>query len=267
MSFIGLLGFLFTRFGLISQANNQAAKTFWEDTLNQNIPERAILISNDRNEIMPLWYYQFVEQRRPDLQGLFPLITPDPTHANIGLVLEQALATDRPVYLIKPMDGLNLKANLIPHGKLYKATPHRDDPNWRLDRPLPEIVVENQSESIVLVGYSVYPTSAMPGQEITVTLYWQVTQPLSINYTSYLHLINDQGQGVTQSDHRPGGDFYPSSYWKPGEMLHDRHTLHLPDELTDGIYKLRAGLYYQPEPGQFIGMGPGEIIGDLPISR
>ena len=33
-----------------------------------------MLISNDRDEMMPLWYMQQVEGRRPDLAGVFPLL-------------------------------------------------------------------------------------------------------------------------------------------------------------------------------------------------
>ena len=99
------------------QQNNFLARNGWQAILDEPIPEAAILLSNDRNEVMPMWYYQYVEQRRPDLLGLFPLVVTDPAYANIGRVLDQALASGRPVYLIKPMDGLGLKADLLPEGK------------------------------------------------------------------------------------------------------------------------------------------------------
>jgi hypothetical protein len=242
------------------------------EILAEPLPQGAVLLSNDRNEMMPMWYLQYVEGHRPDLMGLFPVIVPDPAYRNIGRVLDQALASGRPVYLIKPMAGLDLKADLVPQGSLIRAFPFDDlAPSTRLDRVLPELVIsqpKNQTvtETIKLLGYDLGPAHMAAGGQITVTLYWQPVQSLAIDYTSYVHLLNKDGQGVTQSDHRPGGDFYPSSYWQPGELLQDRHILNLPADLPADSYQLRVGLYYQPEPGVIQGMGAGEIIGPLDVS-
>jgi hypothetical protein len=84
--------------------------------MSESIPTGAVLVSNDRNEIMPMWYYQYVEGRRLDLLGLFPLIVPGPAYADVGRVLDQALASGRPVYLIKPMAGLKSKLASSPPG-------------------------------------------------------------------------------------------------------------------------------------------------------
>ncbi|MCB0241037.1 MAG: hypothetical protein KDH08_20925, partial [Anaerolineae bacterium] len=46
------------------------------------------------------------------LAGVFPQLLPDPDWSNIGRVLDSALATGRPVYLIKPMPGLEILARL-----------------------------------------------------------------------------------------------------------------------------------------------------------
>ena len=73
-----------------------------------------MLISNDRDEMMPLWYMQQVEGRRPDLAGVFPLLLTGDGWATIGQVVDRALATGRPVSLIKPMPGLEIKAQLGP---------------------------------------------------------------------------------------------------------------------------------------------------------
>ncbi len=254
----------------LSQADNVAARDRWLEILAEPLPTGAVLISNDRNEIMPLWYYQYVEQRRPDLLGLFPLIVTDPAYRTVGRVLDQALASGRPVYVIKSMPGLSLKADLEPAGSLYRATAIDSPPTTRLDIDLPPVTVttdrgESLTETIRLRGYDVTPTSIRAGQPLTVTLRWHVTHPLTTDYTSYVHLIDAQGQGLTQSDQRPGGDIYPSSAWAVGEQVRDRHTLTLPEDLEPGRYQLRVGLYYQPEPGVFAGMGPGEIIGHLTV--
>ncbi len=254
-----------------NQSNNLIAKARWLEILAQTIPPGAILLSNDRNEIMPMWYYQYVEKRRPDLIGLFPLIVTDPAYANVGRVLEQALASKRPVYLIKPMAGLNVKADLMAEGTLFRASAFAPEPTHETNLSLPEVMIQTtagvtKTETIKLLGYDISPTRAAPGDELKITLYWQPVQPLSVDYTSFVHLVGERGQGLTQSDHQPGGDYYGSSYWQIGEILRDQHTLTIPLEAAAGSYLLRVGMYYQPEPGVIVGMGSGQTIGPLAIT-
>ncbi|MCB0192600.1 MAG: hypothetical protein KDJ65_11710, partial [Anaerolineae bacterium] len=235
----------------------------WLEILAEPLPERAVLLSNDRNEIMPMWYYQYVENRRPDLLGLFPLITPDPAYAHISGVLDQALLSGRPVYFIKPMAGLSLKANLVPEGTLYRATSLPAAPTYEHRQQLSS---QSDSEAITLLGYDLSPDTAQPGEQIEISLYWQVDQHLAIDYTSYVHLINPDGTGLTQSDHQPGGDFYPSSAWVVGETLRDSHQLSLPPNIPAGEYVLRVGMYYQPEPGVIQALGDGLEMGTVVVT-
>jgi hypothetical protein len=254
-------------YGEINQANNVAAREHWQTILAEPIPEGAILLSNDRNEIMPMWYYQYVEGRRPDLLGLFPLIVADPAYTNVGRVLDQALVSGRPVYLIKSMAGLEIKADLWPEGNLVRAEPNQTPATHLLNVSLPAITLpdNNITETIRLAGYDLATATVTAGNPITITLHWQAIQPLDRDYTSYAHLVNSAGQGLTQSDQRPGGDFYPSRYWQPGEIVRDRHVFIVPATAPPGQYGLRVGLYYQPEPGVIEGMGQGLDIGSLTI--
>jgi hypothetical protein len=260
------LALLATRYPELDQSRNTTARERWHAILAEPIPADAILLSNDRNEIMPLWYYQYVEGRRPDLLGLFPLIVPEPAYANVGRVLDQALASGRPVYLIKPMAGLEIKADLSPAGSLFRARLNQAPPAHWLNLKLPEITLSaspSATEAITLLGYDLAPAKIHPGDPITVTLYWQTAQPLSLDYTSYVHLVKNNGQGLTQSDHRPGGDFYPSHYWQIGEIVRDQHVLVVPPTTPSGEYRLQVGMYDQPEPGVLKSMGAGVEIGTL----
>jgi hypothetical protein len=100
---------------------------------------------------------------------------------------------------------------------------------------------------------------------VTVTLYWRTTQDLVTDYTSFVHLISADERRVAQSDHRPGGKFYPSSLWQTGEVLRDEHRLPIPVDAPAGAYRLWVGMYYQPTPGLIKGMGDGLEIGTLAI--
>lgn len=45
------------------------------DAILADPPDNAILISNDRNEIVPLYYLQAVEGKAQGVTGIFPLLT------------------------------------------------------------------------------------------------------------------------------------------------------------------------------------------------
>ena len=57
----------------VQAATDDSARTAWEALLKSDLPQDAVLISNDRDEMVPLWYLTYVEGLRSDLTGLFPL--------------------------------------------------------------------------------------------------------------------------------------------------------------------------------------------------
>jgi hypothetical protein len=243
---------LVTHFPAVDQSANTEARDVWQGILAQPIPQAAVLLTNDRNEMMPLWYYQYVEGRRPDLLGLFPFIVTDPTYANIGGLIDQALLSQRPVYLIKPMPGLEVKAQLEPFElslkpKLVAEMPplvHVSGP--ALERPPSHPRQVTLGGVMRLVGYDQSPASARPGETLTITLYWQPQSEIEFNYSSYVHLVDEGGRGITQSDHQPGDDHYPTSLWRPGEVLRDHHLLTIPQDEAPGVYRLMVGMYLYP---------------------
>jgi hypothetical protein len=153
------------------------------------------------------------------------------------------------------MEGLKLKVDVTPEGSLFRAI------------TVGLTAGRTVQESIDLLGYDVTPASVMPGDEVTVTLYWQTTRDLAIDYTSFVHLISDGDSRIAQSDHQPGAIFYPSSLWQTGELLRDEHKLAIPVDVPAGIYRLHIGLYYQPAAGKISGMGDGVEIGIIPIKE
>jgi hypothetical protein len=235
---------LVTHFSVVDQSGNAQAQEMWQTILSRPIPERAVLLSNDRNEIMPLWYYQYVEDQRSDLVGLFPLVVNEPTYSSLGGLMDQALLSQRPVYLIKPMPGLDVKARLEPDAEL---SPLVRVSGPAMERPPLHPRQVALAGVIRLVGYDQSPSSARPGEQLTVTLYWQPQSEVNIDYSSYVHLVDETGRGITQSDHLPGGDYYPTSQWRPGEILRDDHVLTIPENVEPGVYRLLVGMYHYPE--------------------
>ncbi len=76
-----------------ARAESVAVRGAWETILAAQPPAEAILISNDRNEIVPLFYLQQVEGRAQGYTGLFPRMAPDARFADIGSTIATALAS------------------------------------------------------------------------------------------------------------------------------------------------------------------------------
>lgn len=93
---------------------------------------------------------------------------------------------------------------------------------------------------IELVGYQV---EGAAGSEpvIDVTLYWQAEAPVTWPWTVFRHVMVD-GELVGQRDDQPVGGKWPTTCWKPGEVVVDSQLIPLDvHNLERGA--LRVGLY------------------------
>jgi Protein O-mannosyl-transferase TMEM260-like len=210
----------------------------WRATLESNLPPGAILISNDRDEMTPMWYLQIVEGLRPDALGLFPLISPDPAYANTMRLIESVIDSGRPVFLVKNLPGLALRFRLDPTPPdLYRVA----------SEPLP--APQFSSDAVVggklrVRGFSIVSGVARPGSTLGIAVYWQPLAPLDRDYTTSLQVFDGAGSKIAQGDdHKPGGDTYPTSLWQSGETLQDRFTLALPPDMDAGAYHLAVQVY------------------------
>jgi hypothetical protein len=241
----------------VDQSGNTRARSRWQGILAEPVPSRAALISNDRNDIMPMWYFQYVEDRRPDLLGLFPLITPE--YPSLGEVLDLALSTDRPLYLIKEMPGVEVKVDVEAEDGLWRVTgpSARGRPEHELDGQL--------AGAVALDGYDLSPDRPRPGEGFQVSLYWQALRPLQERYHSFVHLIDDSGERVAQSDQQPGGIYYPTTLWRLGERLRDDHYLTVPADAPPGTYRLLVGMYALSGEGQLQALGEPLSLDQLEV--
>jgi hypothetical protein len=234
------LGSLWNNYSRVDRSGDYAAREWAEGILSQPIPEGAILVSNDRNEITPLLYLQYVEGQRPDLLTMFPLMLPGDEYSNVVRVTDSVLDVDRPLLLVKPMPALEIKYQMEPLGGLVEIT-------GPAVTGAPEHPVNlTLEDSLSLLGYDLDPDEPSQGAELQVSLHWRVEENLSQDYHTYVHLLDEQGQVVAQSDHRPGQEYYPSSLWQPGETLLDVHELSIPADAALGEVTVTAGAYEYP---------------------
>jgi hypothetical protein len=86
-------------------------------------------------------------------------------------------------------------------------------------------------EAIRLIGYDV------EGQ--IVTFYWQSLKPIAIDYTVFVHLLDEAGNVISQHDAPPTNNIYPTHWWSTGEIIADRREL----PLNSHVKAIRFGLY------------------------
>jgi hypothetical protein len=172
---------------------------------------------------------------RPDLAGVFPLLLAEPGWLDVGQAVDSALSTGRPVYLIKPMPGLDAKVELgqpDPSGLTPVLEPAVTGPPVFAE----DVVI---GDAVRLLGFDVQPS----GDAVQIDLFWQPLRPLEADYTSFVQVLAANGDKIAQSDQQAGGVYYPTSLWQPGDTLRDRHTLTLPAGAPPGPYQLLVGMY------------------------
>ena len=177
----------------VDQSQNRAARDLWQPVVDALAPGDAILVSNDRDEIPPLFYLQYVERSAPAATALHPLMAPDARFRDLGATIDTALREGEgaPVYLIKPMPGLEVEFDLeSAPGLLVGVTKKENvEPAYAVDYPL---------GGLMLLGYDWHPD----GDEISVRLHWRVDQPLHADYTTSVQLFDAGENRVAQSDER-----------------------------------------------------------------
>ncbi|MBI4630521.1 MAG: hypothetical protein HY740_02185 [Chloroflexi bacterium] len=76
---------------------------------------------------------------------------------------------------------------------------------------------------------------------VRVELHWRALNTTQASYKIFAHVLDAQGQLVTQRDNIPQNGFAPTDTWKRDQIIVDRFAL--PQNLSSGIYIIKVGLY------------------------
>jgi hypothetical protein len=129
----------------------------------------------------------------------------------------------------------------------------RAPPGFTLDAANPQHPLNQpfgDTPNLTLLGYNLTDETGQPIENLkssivnlNLTLYWRAEAPLSVDYTTFVHLRDAAGQTVAQKDQPPLNGAYPTSLWDSGEIIADEIIVPLPAELPAGDYQLVVGLY------------------------
>ncbi|HEX7587425.1 MAG TPA: hypothetical protein VF478_03835, partial [Anaerolineae bacterium] len=111
-----------------------------------------------------------------------------------------------------------------------------------------------------LVGYDA-PPSIRPGEAAPITLYWQTPRTLGSNYVIGLEVRDDRGNAHANSQAAPALGIYPTTRWRPNELVRDPQTITLTSDTPDGEYNLAVAFIDPANPAASL----RRVVGTLTV--
>lgn len=208
-----------------------AAATIIAGTENAQLANNAVLLSNDRDDMTPLYYQQYILGWRPDLVLLYPGILPDKPWNAFSTLLEKALASGQSagVYLVKPMPGLSWRFDLQPVNDRVQRV-------QRLQSGKPGYPAKaTLGNSVEFSGYD-YDAAGR-----TIILHWKTLATLRQHYDSFTVLTRDGQPQMEQQTVEVGSVYDPASDWSTQTLLKSSYSLS--PTLPAGRYRLETGWF------------------------
>jgi len=129
-----------------------------------------------------------------------------------------------------------------------------------------------------LLGYTLDPDTVQAGDAVTVTLYWQLSQPDAAASTPVVFLQVaplDPVARVAEASDLLGTPRYPAAFWQPGEVMVQPHRLDLPADmpvpslywftliLFDAAHQASLPVTWQGQPlaEAALRLGPTAVLG------
>jgi hypothetical protein len=141
--------------------------------------------------------------------------------------LDPLPATD--LHTGQPLDPSVRDVALLQVGQSTQAAPALNPP-------------PNFGDAIALTRAALSST-VRPGGNLDLLLVWTALAQPARDYTVFIHVLDAAGNLVAQLDRPPLAGFAPTHLWQPGMNLAEQIAIPLPEELPDGAYSVRAGLY------------------------
>lgn len=99
-------------------------------------------------------------------------------------------------------------------------------------------------ETIQLLGYKTGISTVKPGETLPLTLYWSGKQPVSTDYSVFIHLLDENDVVVAQRNVLHGPGVYPTSQWQVDQPFGDTYVLDIPrTAFAPAQTRFEVGLY------------------------
>jgi hypothetical protein len=214
----------------VSQGYTWQIHDYGIDMLRQPLaPEEKPAVVGILGEMTLLRYFQQTEKLRPDIETIAADL-----EAERLAVVEKLLSQGRTVYLTRELPGAAARWSLSAVGPLVRVNPAP------LNHPPAFAITANQAVTpeITLLGYtpSRTPYTGQGPAPLRLSLVWQVNGPIPADLKVSARLLNPEGAAQAVVDAAPVHFAYPTTAWRPGEMISDVYDLALPAETPPGQY-------------------------------
>ena len=113
----------------------------------------------------------------------------------------------------------------------------------------PNSMQVNFGDRVELLGYEISPRSILPGEAITVTLYWRATALFAEDYSGFLNALRPNQRISAQDSSRPLRDTFSTKNWTPGQVITDVRVLQFPPTAKPGELEVEVG-WFLPKVGR-----------------
>ena len=93
---------------------------------------------------------------------------------------------------------------------------------------------------------SYWQTDLEVGKPLRVTLYWSAEEPMTADWTNFIHVRGPDNQMLSGLDRQPMGGSLPTSDWSPGQVVAYTLVVPIPDDTPTGKYTIDVGWYQWP---------------------
>jgi hypothetical protein len=129
--------------------------------------------------------------------------------------------------------------------------------------------------TIHLIGYDLPSAEFLAGDPVPITLYWRADQPVGKNYMVFVHLLGDQFNPAHspsnplwgQIDRVPQAGEYPTTAWRPGQIVSDAYRVAIEQNAPPGRYQIEIGMY-DPASGTRLAVNDGQdhvVVAEIEI--
>jgi 4-amino-4-deoxy-L-arabinose transferase-like glycosyltransferase len=215
-------------------SDDRSTRTAMESLLHQ-APEGARILA-DWHWATPLWYLQWVEGQRPDVEVRYVYPVPGQEYSDTWKDRIEAVYGERPLVLTHAFDWPAYTLEPVGPGFWIHLRPY----HAALDRfsSLDASFSRGEGEgSVRLLGYRLSLPHARAGQTFELTLAWETVGALAAPPSFLVRLTGDDGQQLAQADRYLRGDY------ASGEMRFVRLVLPVYPNVPPGAYQLAVQVY------------------------
>lgn len=115
----------------------------------------------------------------------------------------------------------------------------------------PNAMRVNFGGKVDLLGYEMSPTarSILPGEAITVTLYWRSRSTFDADYQVFSHAIRPNQRTSAEDNGKPLKGTFLTSQWPIGQVITDVRVLRFPPTAKPGLLDVEVG-WFLPQVGR-----------------